>query len=483
MSRTPRNLFDQLPEGLFGPLASPNRRLYWQVLLRLYKTMFDDEVEVLDYGHARSSVIDAIEAVLDERSDLWVDEGGEGAGSEKTDNPRRLRANNTYYALRAAGWLEEERRGYHDYVSMASRVSQCLSLLIEMAEGRPLIVTGKLKGMAAGMRQVYESPREQADTLTELAKDAGRFARHVNSIRGAIKALYDRIRGDLPTREIVATFFDDFLRDLLVRDYAPIKTSENPLRIRDELLRIVTALRYQDEIKAELLEGYKRLYGEVEVGDARVRLDQDLSRLEQVFLNIERQLDAIDAMKVRYERRIDTVIDYATRAPRTLGKDLARLSAALVRHGERHPQAGIALPLMGAELPGEARLAQPKRVREAPAPRAVKKTPLDPKVRARSDRERFAHQAVQVTERALGEFLSQRVGPGGKGELGAFEVRTVRDYFCTLALRRAARCPGSGAQEFPDVLSRYQLTPGEDWVETDYFCMRNVTITRRKEGL
>lgn len=487
MSGKVENLFGQLPDALFVPLASPNKRLYWHVLVRLYRALFEEEIEVTEYGHARARVNEVIDAAIQERPDLWVSESDvetceniTPAGEVPTDP--RTRMHNTYIALRNAGWLEEERRGYHDYVSMPPRVSQCLAMLIELAEGRPLIVTGKLKGLEAGMRQVLGAPEAQADTLAELAKDAGRFARHVNSIRGAIKGLYDQIRGNLPTREIVATFFEDFLRDILVRDYAPIKTSENPLRIRDELLRIVSAMRYDAEIKEALKAGYRRLYAHTGEDEALLRLDQDLSRLEQVFSNIDAQLDAIDKMKLRYEQRIDTVIEYATRAPRSLGRDLARLAGALARHGETDPEYTVRVPLLWPERLGEARLAQAKRSRETPTPRVVKKPVIDPAALARIERERAARQAIQVDDGALKDYLDRQIGPTAAADLGTLGVSTMRDYFCVLALRRAAQVPSAAKRQFPGVLSRYRIEGADEEIETEYFRMRNVRVTRRGDA-
>lgn len=352
-------------------------------------------------------------------------------------------------------------------------------MLIELSEGRALILTGKLKSFEAGMLQVLNAPASQADTLVELAKDARRFARHLSSIRGAIKGLYDQIRGNLSSREIVAAFFDDFLRDIFIRDYAAIKTSENPLRIRDELLRIVSALRYRVGIKEELLVGYSRLYAGKESAQAAVHLDQDLSRLEQVFYNIERQLDAIDAMKVRYEQRVDTVIDYATRTPRSFGRDLRRLARALVRHGEREPEAAIRLPLTFIEGLSESRLAKPKRTRPAPEPRTVSASTCDPALLAQAERERISRLAIRVDDDVLSEFLEVQMGSRRSIGLADVQVRGLRDYFCVLTLRRAARTPKAAAREYPATLKGYTLKLTDNRIETAYFRMGDISISRK----
>ena len=326
-----QDLFKKLPVTLFRPLGAQRNRLYWQVLTRLYSSLFDEDVEIGEYGHAKSAVIDVIATVLEQYSSLW----GEDQADEDSKGDVRIRANLTYYMLRDTGWLEESRYGYHDYVSMLPRVSQMLAALMEIAEGRPLVMTGKLKALRSGIRSVLDNPSDEPDTLIELAKEAGRFSRHLNSIRSSIKELYDQIQGDMPIREIVSGFFDDFLREIFIRDYATIKTTENPLTIRDELMVIIGKLRYTPDTKQALQQGYISIYGESDTDLAKAHLERDLSRLEQVFLNIERQFDAIDQMKVRYEQRVDTVIDYATRTPRTIGRDLKRLTDALVRHADQ----------------------------------------------------------------------------------------------------------------------------------------------------
>lgn len=479
MSNAGQNLFEQIPDNLFGPLASLNRRLNWLVLLRLYQELFDEIIETGEFGHARTRVIRVIENVLAERADLWIeDEFPDDETPSGSENVRRTRATHVYYALSKSGWLEVERRGFHDYVNMSHVVNQCLGFLIELAEGRPLVVTGKLKTLEAGMRQVLSDPSGQADTLVELVKEAIRFSRQVNSIKGAIKGLYDQIRGNLPPREIVARFFDDFLAEIFVRDYAALKTSENPILIRDELLRIITTLNRKPELHSQLVAGYQRLYSHQDSDLAPLRLEKDLSRLEQVFLNIPRQLDAIDDMKIRYEQRIDMVIDYATRVPRTLGKDLKRLTQALTRLSTKDAPE-IRLPLMMPEAPSESRLFKPRCSRKAPTPRAVKKTPISDDVRKRTEWERAARRQVQVNEEALISFLDNRLQYNRTANIAFLQVHTLRDYFCVLELRRMARIPHVANQQFPILLEQYNLTLTPDWIETPYFRIQDVVITRR----
>lgn len=470
------DLFNRLPETLFRPLGSRRCRLYWQILVRLYSNLFDEDAEIDEYGHSKSKVVDIIESVIEQHTMLWgKDEEGEDTGTDP-----RVRANLAYYQLRDSRWLEESRYGYHDYVSMSPRISQLLAALIEIAEGRPLVMTGKLKSLRSGIREVLDNPGEEADTLIELAKEAGRFARHLNSIRSSIKELYDRIQGDVPVRDVVDGFFDDFLREIFIRDYATIKTTENPLVIRDELMSIVANLRYTPDIKSDLQKGYRTIYGEKVEGAAHGHLEKDLSRLENVFMNIERQFDAIDQMKVRYERRVDTVIDYATRSPRTIGRDLQRLVTALNKHDERTDgDIDVLLPLLMEEAIGEPRFALVRKKRTPPRPRKVKKSSLSADALRKSREERAAKAATQVDESALIEFLQQQMGQRITEESQGLVVKNIRDYFCVLNLQRAARLPGDLDKHYPELTRFFALNCTDEWVENDFFDMRKVIISKK----
>ena len=470
-----KDLFQQLPEALFRPLASSRQRLNWRVLVRLYHTLFEEDYSDSEYGHSRALVIDAIEAVLGQHGDLWVPDPDD----PESGNDIRQRSGLIYRSLRKAGWLDEERRGYHHFVTMAPRVAQCLSALVELSEGRALVVSGALKNMRASMLEILSKPEGQADRLVEMAKDAIRFSRHLGSIKGAIKALYDNIKGDLPARDIVNAFFDDFLSEIFIRDYATIKTTDNPISIKTELLNIIGRLRYDDNKRAVLQAGYDALYPN-DALQAKHHLEQDLSRLEQVFANVERQLDAIDTMKVRYEQRVDTVIDYASRAgSQTFSRELGRIVGALARYADKEPDAAVLMPMLPLENIGESRFPVPRRQQPPPKPNVLRSRTVSDEARARIAVERAARRAIQIDDAALDDFLSRQMASHETLESRQLVVETVRDYFCVLNLQRAARMQHAAKRQFPKAMQQYRLQPTEEWVENDFFKMRNVIISKR----
>lgn len=479
MSAPEHNLFAHLPPGIFKPLARARHRLYWQVLLRLYEEHFDDDLEIREYGHSRSIVVETIQATLDQYPLLWIAE-------QESDDPPELetdasgRPGYIYRELCKTGWLEEERHGYHDFVIMTPRVLQLMAALLEVADGRALVMAGKLKGLKASINEVYADPENSADTLTEMAKEAGRFARHLNSIRGALKGLYEAIKMDTPAREVVSTFFNDFLKDLLRRDYTSIKTTDNPLIIRDEILRVIGALRYEADTHRALLAGYNRVFADLDSKERVILMDRDLFKLEQVFNNIERQLDSIDAMKLRYEQRVDTVIEYTMRSPANLGKRIQSLIGALAQAIDAGDELRIPGPLVVPEPVGTARYAKPRIQRPPPKPRPTKSRTVSQEALERSRRERAAKAATQIDDDKLANYLSRQFGIALTLSTEDLRIENVEDYFCALMLHRSSKTASKGKAEFPEAMKGVDVSATNNWVETDYLHVPQIILTRTK---
>ena len=395
------NLFNKLPENIFKPLALSRRRLNWHILLRLHDRFFESELHESEYGHPKSDIVSLIQLEIESHPTLWVlDEGDDS----EPDTSANVRANQLCNKLIEWGWLHEERHAYQPWLSMPNSSANLLGSLIEICEGRPLVVTGNLKKMRISIDAVINDPSGQADTMHELTKDAVRFSRHLNSIRGSIKELYDKIHGQHLASDVIRDFFDDFIRQILIKDYATIKTSDHPLHLRSYLLDAVNLHLRSPSSMQQLLGGYQALF---EGAEASVILHQDLHRLETVFYNIEQQIEAIDTMKGRYERRVDAVIDYARRSPpqtSTFLRGLIETSAEALSAGLRADQP-IPFPLTSPEPQSDLRLYQPRKPRTPPQPALVKTREVDVEVKWRIRQERLARQATEVKEARLIEMV------------------------------------------------------------------------------
>jgi hypothetical protein len=158
------HLFDRLQENAFRPLTGSLGRLNWRVIERLHSSLFDEPGDTGGIGRPRSETIRIIEAVIERYPALWLPEDGGPA----PETPLNVRSNQLYARLIETGWLQEERRGYHVFVSMPHTASQLAAALVEIAEGRPLIMSGKLKAIRAAVHSVVDDPTNNADALEKI---------------------------------------------------------------------------------------------------------------------------------------------------------------------------------------------------------------------------------------------------------------------------------------------------------------------------
>ena len=83
-----------LPQGLFGPLASPNRMHYWRLLCRLFDECFGPDAPMPpSIGFQRREITAAFERYL-LTDDPWEEDG------EAPDTPLAVRANLVYERFR-----------------------------------------------------------------------------------------------------------------------------------------------------------------------------------------------------------------------------------------------------------------------------------------------------------------------------------------------------------------------------------------------
>jgi Wadjet anti plasmid transformation system JetA-like protein len=475
-----KQLFDKLPGTIFRPFTSGYRLIYWRVIEDLYLSLFEIDDHVSEFGQARLMVINTIQSTIDSIPSYLPTK------DEEDDNSFLNAEDKTAYLYRNlvdSGWLQEEKRGYKVYVSMPQPVILLVSALMEIAEARPLVASGALKSFRNDIKSIVEDPFNGADNLIELTRNANRFSRHLDSIRWSIKYLYDSVRNDPSAAETLKTFYGDFLKEIFVRDYVAVKTKNNPLFLRDYLLEQIQNLRLDKESYQQLLRGYT----EIDNREPEKKLQRDLSRLQTVFSNVERQLDAIDLMGTRYSQRIDAVIKFAKRSPKENSRLIKNIINKLVAISDQYPDATIAVPISCREPVGEDRFYKARKPRKPPEPRAVVLRQPDDAVSDSVKRQRLARLArmqMKVTDKSMTQFLEEKMGNKVTFELSDIPIRTAKDYFHVLNLHRIAVTKALKSNQvntqFPQLSKKYHLTETGNKFTNEYIETTQVVIDRHK---
>lgn len=202
-------LFTRLPDKLFSPLASINRRQYWILLCAMYQRRFGGDAPLPPSdGFTKREIIRDIEELLFQIDD-WECENEEDATT-----PLNIRANNILQRLLDSGWLRLDGYVIDRRISMAPTVAHFLSLLIHFAETGPLFVAGKIRSIEANVKLVLESG--EGDSLQEAADQTRALLEHVRNTGTSVRDLMETLTPDLTTAEYAKTFFTSYVEKIFI---------------------------------------------------------------------------------------------------------------------------------------------------------------------------------------------------------------------------------------------------------------------------
>jgi hypothetical protein len=473
--RTPP-LFDLVPDGLFGPLASPNRRHYWRLLCRLFEEFFGPDAPIPpSIGYQRREITGALERYL------LTDDPWEDAEGESPDAPLAVRAHGIYERFRAAGWLRQERIGAREMASMPHAVTQLLTALVEFCEHGPGFLGAKVRSIELQLRQVVDG-KAGADTLDEAADQARQLLSWVSAIGVQVRDLMPELSRAETTAQFARKLFERYVGELFVGDYAELHNADHPLARRTAILAMVREIE-QPPLRESLLEWH---LGRIAAGDrarAEQRLQRSLRRLRELD-RIDEYLQRLDDDIRQANRRALAFLDYRLRAPDHLDVLLRRAC----RGALNAPEDTLRLPVAPGGLMDESRLRPPK-ARPRPIPRSanIAHEPT-PEQLARLNLLRRMKRVRLVLPEDLARYVARHFGEADTVDSQALEIASIEDFrayqtLLTLALRSHRR----GGLRRDDPLQRLlrgfrlELVPGEH-SDNDYLHSPRFVLHRTRKA-
>jgi len=433
-------LFSLVPAGLFGPLASPNREHYWQLLCRLFDEFFGPDAPMPpSHGFARREITAAVERYL-LTDDPWEDEEG-----DTPDAPLNVRANGIYERFRNAGWLRQERVGAREMVSMMPLVSQLLSTLIEFSEHGPTFVSAKVRSIELQLQQVVEG-KAGGDALDEAADQARRLLVSLSSMSLTVRDLMPELSRAETTAQFARQWFERYVGQFFIGDYADLHRADHPLARRSSILAMAQQIEFS-ELRARVLGWYREHLVGNDTERAEQRLQRSLRRLRELE-RIDEYLGRLDDDIRQANRRALAFLDYRLRAPDKLDVLLRRAS-----RGALQATAGaLHLPVAPGALMDESRL-RPPRQKPQPIPRSanVVQQPT-PEQLARLALLRRMKRARLVTAEDMARYVGRhltRKGIVDSATLGVDSIEDLRAYQTLLTLALRSHRPGGLRRDDP----------------------------------
>ena len=471
-------LFDRVPERLFSPLASANRRIYGALLLDLYPLFFDQIHS--DVFPSRETVRQEIEERLAVMAAAWQEEPDAVRTQAPLAEPEVNPAAQAYRRLLNAGWIEEEMEGYRVRVTVPPAVGTLWASLMEVARPDRVFYGGMVLSIFNNVQKAWEEPAAQVLALRQAAREARRFLQHLNTMIYGLKGLLGDISDCDDHRRILSRFFEDFVERILVQDYKRLKTRNNPFRYRQQILQRVRELEYDLERKQALVAGYLDQTGESDSELAWQSINDDIRHLRDCFERLDGHLERVDRFRARVERRVADTVRYLDRTQPGMA---ARIAALLRELGPRlagledGAATPLALSLIDVLPVGPQSLKAAPRHRRPPEPRPLVTRAVDPAVQARQQALRAYLDRRRIDPKRIALYLERQLAGRRQIDGAAMTIAGVEDFVAFTHVRHLDYLPGAGR-----LRQAYRIEHRDGLIDNDWVRCPDFSVQRRQPG-
>lgn len=423
-------LFNKLPDEIFKPLAGANRYLFEEILLALFRYFSDEDITNEAVFPRRGHVVREIEELLERKGRLLQIVAEEGDAEEDFNNAPGA-ARYIYQRLVLTGWLEEEEDGYHVNVLMPPHASLLLEALEGVAHAEKKNYGSTIASIHLQLEAIANQPDLNARAFIEVVRAARDFTRHLQNIFSGLRGFQDLITRQHNPRLALATFFDDFVENLLISDYKSLQAENNPFRHRANVLTLLLHIEHIDSILAALIKVYQEDRN-LTPDQAREKVLHDLHFIARVFRSLDRRLDAIDLYRMRLESRVAQMVRYMDRnVPDLTGRGI-KLLESLGKRSQAESDgelAGLPQPARWLHfgLLGHRSVRKQQKRRQPQCIELTEPRELSPEIR---ERKRLIQDYLQrrvMSPAKVAAFIDRQMG--GSAVLAArdFRVETVED--------------------------------------------------------
>ncbi|MFC0220171.1 Wadjet anti-phage system protein JetA family protein [Pseudochelatococcus lubricantis] len=494
-------LFGVLNQNIFMLFAGENRLLYEAVLMRIYNDCFSADLMF----PTRSEIIGVVYDALAQKPKLWHDESPLVVLQEVSTRGRRLRpraaagrdrgatveamerARHIYARLLETGWLEESRYGLRVTVDMPPAAMRLAEFLSSLRQGSGEQLGGLIVEVKNALDAVKASASQNALGLHKAAKDAVGFGRYLRSVLSSLREIDRQILASQDLSERLQHYFEEFVGQILLKDFASISTTAHPYRFR---FAILDALQVLEDSPADI-ESLAAAYGDARLAsqrdEARDLVFDDLQRIRRVLVQIDEAFLRIQQHRSRLEIRLRNTVKYAGRRAEAYLRrsEDAILNLDRIVAANRSTRVELSVPgtLQAVISPFSfGLLARPRGERASIVSAAmpiVEPEPID-LLRRQLEREYLARITVKP-EQVL-RFLDTRVLPEQTIEARDLLMVDLDDFLAFEALRRSVQSVLHGSRDdrlSRDLEDRYRFSAGsEDGVDNDWVSCSNFSIHR-----
>ncbi len=416
-------------------------------------------------------------------------------GAEAADKALAI-ARQIYSRLLAAGWIEEEEYGLRVTVDMPMGPLLVVQRLASLNKDVSQRFGGLVVQIRLGLEAVQKLTPQSTDrerqglplALRAAREQAEQFCKSLRAILSDLKRIRRAVMDSKSLGNRLEAFFQEFVDQLLLKDFESILTFNHPYRFRDEIVELAR-ISYTPTIMQVIAEEYVSAGLSPDFDTARLDAESDLLSIEAMFEQIGDMFERIEAFRRQLEARVRNTIKYAERGTEGLvgrAGDLVRRLDALLGDGQ-HDQAMVEWSIEPLRSPwSEFQHAPVRQPRQPVEVRALQGRPEDPlyEIRKQLRLEYIARIAPKPEE--VRQFLELQVPPFGAKEARFMELQTVDEFLAFDCARRYA-LTGEVPREIARAFS-LELAPGGpphdcDWLRCANFIVRRINADRQGTSL
>lgn len=282
-------MFQVIPENFFVPLASPNKAIYWECLMKLFSVMNHQ----LSFGVERDILVQELQYYFDQEQAVSIEEE-EFEGKNSRDKANWMLRRLEYY-----GWIEiETDKSYVQRAGFQEYAVKMIKTLLEIEEGRQIEYQGYIYTIYSLVRSNTDNP---GIVLLSILENTDMLITGLKNLNSGIKHYIDELTKYRTPAEIMDVLFNDYIENIVDKAYHRLLTSDNVSKFRPE---IVERLESKSRSKAYIEKASAELAAirEVSKEQAQELVYQYIHDIINAFRNMDDILAEINRKNTQYQK-------------------------------------------------------------------------------------------------------------------------------------------------------------------------------------
>lgn len=282
-------MFQIISDNFFVPLASPNKIIYWECLVKLFTVMNHQ----LSFGVERDILVQELQYYFEQTQAAAIDEEG-FAGKSSRDKANWMLRRLEYY-----GWIEVETdKSYVQRASFKDYAVKIIKTLLEIEEGKQIEYQGYIYTIYSLVRSNTDSP---GIVLLSILENTDMLITGLKNLNSGIKRYIDELTKYKTPAQIMDVLFNDYIENIVDKAYHRLLTSDNVSKFRPE---IVERLESKSRSRSYIEKASAEIAGIREIGveQAEELVYQYIHEIIDAFQNMDEILSQINQKNTQYQK-------------------------------------------------------------------------------------------------------------------------------------------------------------------------------------